>query len=273
MYSYLHRYHAGCFADVHKHLVLIDLLLSLQKKPTAFTVMDTHAGEGMYDLQCLESQKNQEYLKGIAPLLKMPAPPHLVQQLIQIIHSQDNSLENFYPGSPFIIQSFLRKEDNAICIEGHHQTFLNLKQNFAKNKRIHLHERDAFESLKALVPFKEKRGLIFIDPSYEVKDDYPKIAHALLQTYSRFSHGIYALWYPLLPQGYYRTMIDIFEKSGLKNVWHCQWVPYPNTQQGMTGSGMIVVNLPWQQDVILKETFNYLNETIFIGGHFSDHWL
>src|SRR5438105_4537119 len=117
MFSYIHRYHAGGFADVHKHLVLIALLEALHKKSTPFGVLDTHAGEGFYDLQCEESQKLGEYKQGIAPLQALTNPPPLVSALLALVAG------SIYPGSPAIIAHYLREQDNAIAVEGHPQAF------------------------------------------------------------------------------------------------------------------------------------------------------
>jgi len=194
MFSYLHRYHAGNFADVHKHLVLTAILTTLHKKVTPFCVLDTHAGEGIYTLHSREIQKNAEYKKGFYPLLKAPSPPPLIQRFLNIITKEEKA----YPGSPAFIHAFLRQTDRAILIEGHPQSFLHLKSWAKYKKNLSLHDRDSLEGLKALVPFKEKRGLVFIDPSYEVKTEYKEVGEALEAAFSRFSNGIYALWYPLL---------------------------------------------------------------------------
>lgn len=273
MYSYLHRYHAGCFADIHKHLTLIALLLQLQKKATPFCVMDTHAGEGIYDLQSEESLKNKEYVRGIEPLIEMPNPSELVKKLLSIIQSYKEQYQAPYPGSPAIVKSFLRPQDSAICIEGHHRTFLNLEQHFGHEPNIHLHERDAFESLNALIPFQEKRGLVFVDPSYEVKTDYSNIADALLLSHSRFSHGIFALWYPILEQNFHEKMIAQFARSAVRSIWLCEWIPYPHENKGMLGSGMMIMNTPWQIDILLKDTFQQLNLQAFPNGLFRDLWV
>ncbi len=215
MLSYVHRFHAGCFADVHKHLILIALLNHLSKKATNYSVLDLFAGEGLYDLRSIESRKTGEYKQGIERLFSLKKPSALVKTLFEIINALNPPSEkNIYPGSPSIIAHFLREQDRAICIERHPQAFASLKKHFGHLKKMHLHERDAFEALHALLPLPEKRGLIFIDPSYEVKKEYQDIANKVIESYARFTQGIYAIWYPLLAENHHHSLVQKIQASG-----------------------------------------------------------
>jgi len=265
MFSYLHRYHAGNFADVHKHLVLTAILTTLHKKVTPFCVLDTHAGEGIYTLHSREIQKNAEYKKGFYPLLKAPSPPPLIQRFLNIITKEEKA----YPGSPAFIHAFLRQTDRAILIEGHPQSFLHLKSWAKYKKNLSLHDRDSLEGLKALVPFKEKRGLVFIDPSYEVKTEYKEVGEALEAAFSRFSNGIYALWYPLLPTQAHETLLRKIKKCHFKSIWCSEWIPDPEKTTGLYGSGMIIINPPWQVDKMVTQAFSWMRQHIFKEGQFS----
>lgn len=274
-FSYLHRYHAGCFADVHKHLILLAILQSLHKKATPFCVLDTHAGEGLYDLNSEESQKTAERVIGIDKLWLLQPAPELVQTYLELIKSYNQPQEcRYYPGSPGLIKRLLRNTDRALLVEKHPQAIAALRAFFAHNKQpIHLHERDSLEAMRALVPFPEKRGLVFIDPSYEVKTEYETIVTALHLAYQRFSHGIFALWYPVLPEGYHETLILHLKRTLITKTWYCEWQPVPKQPSGVQASGMIVINPPWQLDTQLMSTFHALNQTLFTGGQYRQGWL
>jgi 23S rRNA (adenine2030-N6)-methyltransferase len=273
LFSYLHRFHAGNFADVHKHLGLMALLTQLQQKTSPLVVLDSHAGEGHYALSAAECQKNAEYRLGAWPLFHSTPGPRLVRQYVQLLHNfnREPSLQH-YPGSPAIIQAQLRTQDRAILVEGHPQSSLQLRKNFAKNPQLHIHQRDAIEALGALLPFKVPRGLIFIDPSYELKSDYQLIVAALKKAYACFSTGIYGLWYPILPAAPHQGMLTAIKALGLPKVWHCEWYPYPQQSSNLIGSGLLVINLPWQLDQTLTENFNWLNTHVYPAGHFSAQW-
>jgi 23S rRNA (adenine2030-N6)-methyltransferase len=275
MLSYQHRYHAGCFADIHKHLILVAILQHLQKKESPFGVLDLYAGEGLYDLRSAESQKNGEYRQGFSRLLKKVAMPKLVQAFLGAVDQYNPAEEKrFYPGSPAIINHFLRENDRGIFCELHPQALLALKANFAKVPNCHVHERDANEAMRALLPLKEKRGLIFIDPSYEIKTEYQTIAEKVINIYPQFSQGIYAIWYPLLPTGYHAQLLEAFKAANFPSMWSCEWIAdHRKERTGMYGSGMIVINPPWQLDVVIKDTFKSLHENLFVDGKFYQRWL
>lgn len=275
-FSYQHRYHAGCFADVHKHLTLLAILQSLHKKATPFCVLDTHAGEGLYDLNSVESQKTAERTIGIDKLWSLQNPPELAQTFLAIMKTYNKPEEcRFYPGSPAIIKSLLRTTDSALLVEKHPQAIAALRAFFAhdKQQQIHIHERDSLEAMRALVPFPEKRGLVFIDPSYEVKAEYETIVAALHRAYQHFSHGIFALWYPVLQESYHDTLLKHLKRTTIAKMWHCVWRPVPSQISGMQASGMVVINPPWQLELQLTSTFQAFNQTLFTGGQFQQGWL
>lgn len=279
MLSYQHRYHAGSFVDVHKHLTLIAILNTLLQKPSPFCVLDTHAGEGLYPLKSYEAQKIKEYELGVLPILQykekgasIPSP--LLKQYLQIIETQNNSKKlQSYPGSPLISAMQLREQDRLILVELHPKAFHSLKTTFSaqtafKNIPIHLHQRDSYEALNALLPFKEKRGLIFIDPSFEVKKEYHHLFETVTKCCERFANGIYAIWYPLLREQYHIPFLKKFKKEGFNNLLVFEWEPYQKMADapGLLGSGMLIINAPWQIDQTLKSTFDWLNAHVFADG-------
>jgi 23S rRNA (adenine2030-N6)-methyltransferase len=269
MYSYQHSYHAGNFADVHKHLVLIAILQYLNKKDTSFGVLDLFAGDGIYDLNSKESQKIKEHILGFAKFTNNPDAPKLIADYLKIVEYYRDiyKLNSLYPGSPAIISSYLREKDSANFIENHPQAYSNLKDNFSRNHNgnIHVHKRDGIAAINGLTPLKEKRGLIFIDPSYEVKEDYVTIMDNVYKSYQKFSNGIYAIWYPILVENYYKKILIAAKKFAVGKIMQFEWSPYTVTDvsEGMLGSGIIVINPPWQLDKTLQEAFSYLTKTSF----------
>ncbi|MBS0290504.1 MAG: 23S rRNA (adenine(2030)-N(6))-methyltransferase RlmJ [Proteobacteria bacterium] len=269
MFSYQHRYHAGSFADVHKHIVLVAILSQLLNKAKPFGVLDLYAGEGLYDLTSMESKKNSEFKHGFKRLEALNTPPSLLKNYLDIIQHY----HPFYPGSPAIATHFLRKEDSIICNEGHPQAVANLRQHFKHHPQLHIHQRDAFEAIQGLLPLKEKRGLVFIDPSYEVKNEFKEIANALIEAFNRFKQGIYAIWYPLLSSNQHYVLLNALQASALTKIWYCEWIPFAkNEDKNLHGSGICIANMPWQMDLLLNETFAWLNKQVYKGGLFKHGW-
>ena len=180
MLSYKHHYHAGNFADVHKHLALITILTALGRKKTAYMVLDTHAGSGWYDLQALPEKHTTEHRCGIARLWDLRdsltsgftaiAPLATYLNFLQTLNPNNQQLR-YYPGSPVITQHLLRPQDHLQLLELHPFEYQSLKQRMHKKRQISVHQRDAYEGLVALSPPQEKRGLVLIDPSYEIKNE------------------------------------------------------------------------------------------------------
>lgn len=260
MYSYQHRYHAGNFADLHKHVVLLAVLAALQKKNTPFCVLDAYAGEGLYNLNCKESQKNKEYLSGFGKVQTEQDVPCLIQELLNIAKAYQTVDQPFiYPGSPAIIHAKLRPQDQAIFIENHPAAYIQLKKNLGRKAQTHIHKRDAMEAISALVPFKEKRGLIFLDPSYEVKEEYQIIGDLIQRAYLKFPQGIYMIWYPLLQAGRH-TVLCADLKRRFQNIWQHEWAPLAveDNMGGLYGSGIIIINPPWRLDQEVEESLRFL---------------
>ena len=254
MYSYQHRYHAGNFADLHKHVVLLAIFEALQQKEAPFCVLDAFAGEGIYDLNSKEGQKNKEYLSGFGKAKKALVAPRFIKELLKIAGSyqvEDQTL--MYPGSPAIIYS-------KFLIENHPRAYLQLRKHFGWRKQIHAHKRDSIEAINALVPFKGKRGLIFIDPSYELKEEYNTIAEIVASTYLKFSQGIYMIWYPLLRESRHLALLAEL-KRGFENTWQHELISGKNDLDGgMYGSGIIIINPPWQLGKIVQEDLKFLQQ-------------
>ncbi|MEJ2059251.1 MAG: 23S rRNA (adenine(2030)-N(6))-methyltransferase RlmJ [Gammaproteobacteria bacterium] len=252
MLSYRHAFHAGNFADVHKHVILALLLQSLRAKPKPFCCYDTHAGAGVYDLTEQAAQKTGEFHGGIERLWPITGAESLGGYLDAVRALNPDGSLHYYPGSPGIARHFLRAADRMVLMELHPADHAALRQNFRNDKRVAVHRRDGFEGLPALVPPQEKRGLVLIDPPYEVKADYGAVVPAVREAHKRWPGGIYAVWYPVLAGNPAQRLLDDLKKSGLRNVLRSEfYIAPPDTPLGLNGSGMVIVNPPWQIDACI----------------------
>jgi 23S rRNA (adenine2030-N6)-methyltransferase len=196
--NYRHAYHAGNFADVHKHAILALLLAHLRRKETPFHVLDTHAGIGRYDLFGAEAGKTGEYEDGIRKLMTPPLDhPLLAPYLDRVRAENSGDVVHFYPGSPCLIRGSLRQGDRMTLVERHPEDAEILRGLFRRDSQVTLREEDAYQAMKACLPPTERRGLVLIDPPYEVKDEFQRLIKGLGEALKRWPTGIYAIWYPI----------------------------------------------------------------------------
>lgn len=250
--NYRHIYHAGNFADIFKHWVLTMLLDKLCEKPTPFCVVDTHAGIGMYDLNNINAQKTLEQnsgIKKINPKLLAPEFASLARILQEL--NPTNEITN-YPGSPWIIQDFLRSSDRLFASELQPDDFAILQELFKTDKRIKLFKEDGLATMKAVLPPLEGRGLVFIDPPYENVNEFSLLANALEEGIKRFAHGTYAIWFPIKDRQQVRKFYSkVNVLSGGKAL--CVEIHANATVLNQLNScGMVIINPPWQIDTKLK---------------------
>ena len=245
MLSYRHAFHAGNFADLIKHIVQVEILEHLCKKSAPFEYIDTHSGVGMYNLNDPSAQKNAEYKDGIAKL-SVDTFPELKSYFDVIRHFNTSDNLTYYPGSPAIAQYFLRDADRGWMYELHPQDYPLLRNNMQDSKRIKVSQQDGYQGLDALLPPKSRRGLILIDPSYEVKTEYEQVVKSLIKAHKKFSTGTYALWYPVVSRQDIGRLQNRLIHSGIKNIQQFELALKPDTnERGMTAAGMIVINPPW----------------------------
>jgi len=267
MLSYRHSYHAGNFADVLKHSVLIHILEHLKKKQKPFCYVDTHAGAGNYSLTSEQAEKTQEYQQGIAKLWQASHQPPALESYIKVIKAfNTQSKLTRYPGSPMIARHLLRPQDRLFLYELHNTEIELLRESVNKDKRVQLMHEDGFKRCLSIMPPQQRRGLVLIDPSYEIKTDYKQVFETLMQLYKRFATGTYALWYPVVE----RQRIDELEQkitaSSLQNVQLFELAQLKDSQQlGMTASGIIVVNPPWTLQAEMQVALPYLAGQLGIG--------
>ncbi len=268
MLSYRHGFHAGNHADVLKHLLLQRILLHLSKKNSPFCCIDTHAGAGGYSLNHAYALKNKEFETGIAKLWRRHDLPKCLAEYVQLIKSfnRDQKL-SFYPGSPLLMQRYLRGKDRLFLYELHNTEIQLLKTIIKNDRHISIvHDDGLVSSLKILPPV-ERRGLVFIDPAYELKSEYALVLKTLKAMHQRFATGIYALWYPVIE----RERIDQLEKmlktSGISNIQLYELgIALDNGEAGMTASGMIIVNPPWTLSAEMRPELAWLAGVLAANG-------
>jgi len=256
MLSYRHGYHAGNFADVMKHLILISILEYLKKKATPFYYHDTHAGAGIYGIKHRYMQKNREYMAGIGRLWGVEVKTPLLKDYLAIIRQLNPTSElEFYPGSPEIAVRLMRKTDRAWLGEMHPTEFEILSEHFHDQHRVKCEKLDAWQGLKAKLPPLERRGLICIDPSYEIDSDYKQVYKGILEALHRFANGVYAIWYPVADIKKTEKMLKQFAGSGIPGILDVQLgISKPDPGPGMHASGMLIINPPYTLAETMQQT-------------------
>lgn len=265
--NYRHAYHAGNFADALKHIVLLCLLEHLKKKASPFAVLDTHAGMGMYALGDEKAQKTGEYRDGIGRLLAGKPVSRIdsaVDHYLDIVRGLNPGALVRYPGSPWIAARLLRDQDRLIACELHPEDAAILKALFPREKNIHVHMRDGYQAMRAFLPFAEKRGLVFIDPPYEKPGEWRAIVDALEDGLTRFRQGIYAIWYPLkdasAAQRFYASLASLQQE-----ILMVEMTVKPPSDGGLYGTGMAILNPPWQLDEQLRNLLPGLSRALSQG--------
>lgn len=253
MLSYRHAFHAGCHADVIKHLIQALILEALGKKAKPYCYIDTHAGGVLYDLASEEAQKTGEAEQGICKVIDHPLLPQSYRQVI--VDYNPEGILDIYPGSPAVAQAFQREQDHLVLMELHNNEVANVKRETRYWNNTSVHHRDGFEGLPGILPPTPRRGLVLIDPSYEIKTDYTKTAKTVKQAHKRWATGIYAVWYPILVDDKSRILLEDLEQSGIRRILVAEISREAGADEtfGMIGSGMLLVNPPYQLDEQLQE--------------------
>ena len=272
MLSYQHDYHAGNHADVLKHSVLALVIRALQRKDTPLRVLDSHAGSGVYDLRSHEARKNAEFAGGIERLLAVPNPPlevHDYLAAVQVVNGIANPTATagrpefrLYPGSPQVARHLLRAGDHLELLELHPGALARLHRNYGRDEQVHIHDRDAFEGLPALLPPVERRGIVLVDSAYEVKEDFTGVVELLKACHRRWATGTYLIWYPLIRHPLAGRFTAKVRASGIPRILKVELEVEAAGFDGMRGSGLCIVNPPYGLDQKLNVLLPYLWETL-----------
>jgi len=256
--NYRHAFHAGNFADVHKHSVLVRILVHLRRKPAAFRVIDTHAGAGRYDLLAPEPSRSGEWHDGIERVWEARRQQHgpdalLAPYLAAVVALNPDGRLRIYPGSPLIVKYLLRPQDRLIACELEPRSAAALAAALRGDARAKAVAIDGWTALGAYVPPKERRGLVLIDPPFEDAADFMRLSSALAAAYRKWPNGIYLMWYPIKDRAAPDALARRLQKLALPNVLRCELtLGPPRAEAGLVGSGLIVVNPPFTLEPDLR---------------------
>lgn len=267
--NYRHAYHAGNFADVLKHMVLVALLDALKQKATPFCYVDTHAGRGRYDLRSVEARKTGEADEGFGVLRTATGLPPLLWKWLETVRAcNDGDDVRYYPGSPWFAAHLMREGDSAQLCELHPEEAAALRQVFHHDRRVHVHERDGYEAMKGLLPPKEKRGLVLIDPPFEAQEaEFRVIEKALKAAMEKWPTGMYAVWYPIKLRSHVQPFHRWLTRCGAKRVLVAEVLLRPDDSPlRLNGSGMVIVNAPWKLDETLRDSLRLLPRLLGTAG-------
>jgi 23S rRNA (adenine2030-N6)-methyltransferase len=244
--NYRHAFHAGNFADCAKHALLVWLLRALARKPAAFSVLDTHAGRGGYDLDGAEAARTGEWRRGVGRLLAAPADGGALADYVAQVRALGAPAR--YPGSPALVRALLRPQDRLACVELHPEDHAALRAAFRGDPQVAVHRRDAWEALRALTPPPERRGLVLIDPPFEQEGEFERLAEGIAGVYRRFRAGVVAAWYPVKHRAPVRAFQDALRAAaGLRDVVAAElWLREPVDAARLNGCGLLVVNPPFR---------------------------
>jgi 23S rRNA (adenine2030-N6)-methyltransferase len=268
MLSYLHGFHAGNHADILKHTVLAAILARLVAKDKPLRYIDTHAGAGGYDLNTPAAQKNREHDNGIGKLWRSVDAPAAVARLLELVQRYNTGASlRHYPGSPWLARELLRPRDSLYLFELHPAEHRALTRDCAADRRVKVLRADGLVGCLGLVPPPDKRGLLLIDPSYELKNEHRLVLDAVVKAHRRFATGVTAIWYPVIE----RRWADRFERAlratGIAPIAVYELgVEREGRDRGLIGSGMAVVNPPWQLHDELETALPWLADKLAVDG-------
>jgi 23S rRNA (adenine2030-N6)-methyltransferase len=263
--NYRHSFHAGNFADVHKHVTLLAVLDHLLQKPKPLLYLDTHAGRGEYDLRSSDAERSPEWQTGIGRVFQTEFVSPLLKRYVEVIKKaqQGAGALHCYPGSPLLAAHVLRDIDRRVFVEQQAEECLALRkllrqpQHHISNTTVD--DGDGYQALSAYLPPKEKRGLVLVDPPFEAADEFKQLEQALIAAAERWPTGVYCLWYPLKAGGLVNPFYAALKRSGLRKLLLAELaVRPPDAPLGLNGSGMLILNPPWQLDIALRAAFSEL---------------
>ncbi|MGO1160729.1 23S rRNA (adenine(2030)-N(6))-methyltransferase RlmJ [Brucella pseudogrignonensis] len=282
--NYRHAYHAGNFADVVKHVILSRIVEYLKRKDQAFRVIDTHAGIGLYDLRGIEAEKTDEWSGGIRRIFDALDNGEIPPQAIELLQPYLEAVRainpkgglRHYPGSPLLTRHLLRKQDRLSAIELHPQDVKKLSKLFAGDYQARVIELDGWLSLGAHLPPKEKRGLVLVDPPFEIAGEFDRLVDGLVKAYKRFPGGTYAFWYPVKDRKEIERFARSLRETEIAKIMRIELsIRAPSLEPRLDGTGMIVVNPPYtlesEMQILLPCLTKLLSEEK--GGNFSMQWI
>jgi 23S rRNA (adenine2030-N6)-methyltransferase len=271
--NYRHAFHAGNFADVHKHVVLLALLERLKRKPKPLLYLDTHAGRGSYDLRAEDATRSGESREGIARLAGRPVRSADLLRYLQATHAA-GAAPTHYPGSPLIALGALREGDRAVLVEQQPAEAQALQQATSRMRDVSIVCGDGYAALKTYLPPRENRGLVLIDPPYEADTEFADAERALRFGLSRWPNGVFALWYPIKAGAQSQRLNAALQASGLRKLLRLELTVRPaDSPIGLNGSGLVIANPPWKFDAEVREALDELHTALEGKGASRVDWL
>jgi len=258
--NYRHAFHAGNHADVLKHYVLSRLIALLSRKEAPFAYLDSHAGVGLYDLQGDQASRTGEWLQGIARLWQAEDVPDQLVDYLEVIRAMNpDGVLRHYPGSPELARLLTREQDRLHLNEKHPEDGRLLKENMAGDRRVAVHLGEGWHVPRALLPTREKRVLLLIDPPFEQTDEQERCVQALNEAIGRMRQAVVAIWYPIKELGQLRRFYRDLEKSAAPKLLRIELYVHPaDDAQRLNGSGLVISNPPWGLEDELKQVLPWL---------------
>lgn len=274
--NYRHAFHVGGFADVIKHIVLVRILIHLQDKPAAFRVIDSHAGAGVYDLTGEEARRGGEWRSGIARIMQArfsEAVLPLLKPYLDIVRAFNPRRDlEAYPGSPLIARALLRPQDRLVACEVEPKARKRLIEALRRDTQARVVDLDGWVALPAFVPPKERRGLVLIDPSFEHKDEFERLANSFAQAFAKWPTGSYLLWYPVKSRRATDSLANHVAQAAAAasapgKCLRLEFSVAPQTAgAALTSAGLLIVNPPWRLAAELKAILPELEKPLGQGG-------
>jgi len=281
--NYQHAFHAGNFADVHKHIVLTRILEYLRQKPAAFRVVDTHAGAGRYDLLGPQAARSSEWRDGIGRVFAIPrsgaagtvSMPALIAPYLDVVAALNPGGKlRLYPGSPLIVRAFLRRQDRLIACELEPKAAASLKGALHGDVRGKALVIDGWVALFANIPPKERRGLVVIDPPYEESVEFTRLPDTLAQAHRKWPSGLYLAWYPIKAREAPDALARRLRRFDIPKILRCELsIAPPRADGALAGSGLVIVNPPYPLERELRTILPALTRLLAPTGAYCLDWL
>lgn len=255
--NYRHGYHAGNFCDVFKHLVLMLLIEHFKLKEKGFSVLDAHAGDGTYSLRGELAARTGEAEQGILRALAFPKPSPQLAAFLELVRrlglpDHEGKLTS-YPGSPRLARALLRPQDKLLLSDIHPDAISSLKRLFRNDRQVHVQPIDAAVALKSQLPPENRRAIVLLDPPYEEPDEFRRLLESLKEAHKRFPTGTYAIWYPIKSPAPVRHFHRTLAATGIRRILSTEIHLAPLDNRQLNGTGMSIVNPPWQLDTQLEQ--------------------
>lgn len=278
--NYRHAFHAGNFADVIKHAVLVRILLYLNVKPAAYRVIDTHAGAGLYDLASDEARRGAEWQSGIGRVFAAQAAGDLPDAVVALLAPYLDAVRalnpadrlTHYPGSPLLARAIMRPQDRLVACELEPHAAAALARHL-RDPRVKTLAIDGWTALTAYVPPTERRGLVLVDPPFEQPDEFARLAASAAEAHRKWATGCYVLWYPIKDRTGPDRLAKAMRRAGIGKALRAELVVSPPAATGpLAGSGLIVINPPWPLEAELKVMLPVLAQLLAREGTARGMW-